>query len=746
MEQSVLIIEDNAVTRKMLRLTLESEHYKIWEAGSAQEGLQLTQAHQPSLIVQDLLLPDMDGYELIKRLRALPAATDIPVLCYSGLIGAGELDTVLAAGFTDLVLKPAMPQELLKTINSHLTSPPAPNSGQFSGRHILVVDDDPALRKLSALRLKTAGARVTTAENGNDALAKARAEAPDAILSDVLMPECDGFALCSALRNEPALAAIPLVLVSLQYVDEEDLRLAQQLGANALVMRSADLNAALDALASSLTEAVPVPLASFAQLQTAHLERVMHRLHHKVNEQARQAQAQTLYGVLTGFLEQLANLTASSGELADNLDEVLARYLDACGFPSGALYLFEADGTLVPHALCGVSAAMTEAWRDYFGQAALLRVAMERDAPTVLSGDDPLAEKLLRAADAQCMLLCPLRIDHRPLGVLALCTKRQQLDAEWLILAQAASRPISQAIALAHTLTILSVSEQRFRGLAEALADGIIITDKHGRIEYANTAATTLFGYPADGMRGLNSARLTPLLKPHAASWSGQVQHRDGHPIPINGSTSAVLDPEHPERPNYAHVIHDLSAQEHLEQLRHLANHDVLTQVCNRRAFEDELKSHLKEAERYGVQGAVLLLDLDHFKQINDQLGHAAGDAALVAFAGLLRRGIRETDVPARLGGDEFAIIAPHIQPEQVLQMADKLLRQLAAEPAQYDGAAIPLSASISIALYTAHGTAPETLLAAADRAMYQAKRDGRNCCKLYHQSAGSNRRMRNIN
>lgn len=206
--------------------------------------------------------------------------------------------------------------------------------------------------------------------------------------------------------------------------------------------------------------------------------------------------------------------------------------------------------------------------------------------------------------------------------------------------------------------------------------------------------------------------------------------HRDGRRLPVNGSTAVVLNPDHPDRLTYTHVLHDLSAQEHMEQLRQLADHDPLTHVYNRRVFETELATRLSEAGRYAVCGAVLLLDLDHFKQINDALGHAAGDAALVAFAQVLRGASRPTDVIARVGGDEFAILAPYAQCEHAEGFARKLLQQLAAHPAQCNGKA--LSASIGIACYDKLTTVAAELLARADRALYQAKQAGRGCYRLY--------------
>ena len=731
MQHSVLVIEDNAVTRKMMRLAMEGEGYNVCEAVDGQAALANVKTYSPSLIVQDLNLPDMDGMDLVARLRATPIAARIPILCYSGLIGEEDRQRVIAAGFTDLVLKPATPSELLNIIRAYLEDTQgAP--GPLIGRHILVVDDTPMLLKLTALRVQAAGARVTTAENGNDALMKARADLPDAILSDVLMPECDGFALCQALRYDPHLAAIPIVLLSSQYVDQEDLALAQKLGASALIARSGDLDSALAALTDSLNETAPPPSADAKDLQETHLGRVMYRLHSQINQQARSIQTQTLYAILSGFLDQIADVQTQGDELAAKLDEVLVRYLDACGYPTGGIYLFETDDELALHALSGVANAKADGWLDFFHHAGQLCQALEYKIPTALTRNDPQASALLAAAEAESMLLCPLLVDNQPLGILVLCSKRRQLDPEWLALAQAAARPIAQTIAFARTLTALSASEQRFRGISESLADGVLIMDEESQIIYVNAAIQKMFGHTPESLYGQKVTQLSPLLTTHAGLWSGHATHADGHQIPINGSTAVMLDPEQPHRLSYTHVIHDLSSQAHLEQLRHLANHDALTQVCNRRVFEEQLKNYLSQAKNEDAHGAVLFLDLDFFKQINDRLGHAAGDLVLKESANVMRGVVRQTDVVARLGGDEFAILAPNSQPEQAQVFAGKLLQQLLTHPVVFNDEPIHISVSIGIACYDRETPDPASLLANADQALYQAKQAGRGCYRLH--------------
>jgi diguanylate cyclase (GGDEF)-like protein/PAS domain S-box-containing protein len=157
-------------------------------------------------------------------------------------------------------------------------------------------------------------------------------------------------------------------------------------------------------------------------------------------------------------------------------------------------------------------------------------------------------------------------------------------------------------------------------------------------------------------------------------------------------------------------------------ELRHLADHDPLTGLLNRRAFERALEQHLARVGRYGMQGALLMIDLDGFKAVNDRHGHGVGDAVLAGAAERLRARLRTSDLLARLGGDEFAALLPaadRAQAEHVARVATEVVREL--EPAEGP----PVTASVGAVVIVEAELTPEAALQAADRAMYRAKRDG---------------------
>ncbi len=171
-------------------------------------------------------------------------------------------------------------------------------------------------------------------------------------------------------------------------------------------------------------------------------------------------------------------------------------------------------------------------------------------------------------------------------------------------------------------------------------------------------------------------------------------------------------------------VTRDVTSRHELEQqLRHLADHDALTGLANRRRFTEELERHSAHAQRYGADGAVLLVDLDNFKQINDTLGHAVGDQVIARAADVLRDTLRVTDIVARLGGDEFAILLPHGDAEKAAETAARIVGAMRVAAEQWG-----VTVSVGVAAFgEAEAAVPDAVVAAADHAMYEVKRRGRD-------------------
>lgn len=174
------------------------------------------------------------------------------------------------------------------------------------------------------------------------------------------------------------------------------------------------------------------------------------------------------------------------------------------------------------------------------------------------------------------------------------------------------------------------------------------------------------------------------------------------------------------------------SIKKHMSRLDHRANHDELTELPNRRLFLDRLDQAIKHAHRYEQNVAVLFIDLDHFKDINDSLGHLVGDSLLIHVARLMQNQLRDVDTIARFGGDEFCLIVDSLDDSQrVIEIAEKLVEML-QHPICIDKHELYVTSSIGISIYPADGDSPEMLLRNADSAMYKAKTEGRNSFQFY--------------
>ena len=206
----------------------------------------------------------------------------------------------------------------------------------------------------------------------------------------------------------------------------------------------------------------------------------------------------------------------------------------------------------------------------------------------------------------------------------------------------------------------------------------------------------------------------------------------DALPIASEPSIEAVLaklDAEDREV-----VLGALKQAERTEaELRYLADHDSLTGLLDRRRFRSELDSYVSFSARYGGKGAVMIIDIDGLKAVNDSLGHHAGDNLIRQIARILRERVRTTDIVARLSGDELAVLMPQTDTEGALQLGEDLRAQV-AESARPAPEADPVTISVGIAIFGGgeHVGGPEGVLVAADQAMYRAKEEGRNQISLY--------------
>jgi diguanylate cyclase (GGDEF)-like protein/PAS domain S-box-containing protein len=286
-------------------------------------------------------------------------------------------------------------------------------------------------------------------------------------------------------------------------------------------------------------------------------------------------------------------------------------------------------------------------------------------------------------------------------------------------------------------------AEERFRLAFEQAAVGMALVAPDGRFLRVNGALCELVGYDAEALGAMTFQEIThpedldldleyvrQMLAGERRTYAMEKRyfHLDGHTVWVLLSVSLVRD-ETDEPLYFISQIQDITERKQLEErLVFLAGHDEMTGLPNRRRFREELERVVGYATRYGHTGALLLLDLDNFKQINDSLGHRSGDRLVTEVAGRLRDRIRASDLLARIGGDEFAIFLPQATPAQAERVAGELVTTIGSECYLIDEAAVETSASLGLALFEpGWETDPESLLMHADLAMYRAKRDGGN-------------------
>jgi diguanylate cyclase (GGDEF)-like protein len=287
--------------------------------------------------------------------------------------------------------------------------------------------------------------------------------------------------------------------------------------------------------------------------------------------------------------------------------------------------------------------------------------------------------------------------------------------------------------------------------LAQAITrvgNPIFITDRNGMIIWVNDAFCQLSGYAEDEMLGstpsmLQSGAQSPSFYANlwrtildGRIWRGEVidQRKDGSLYLADEVITPLRDPEGAVS-HFVAVQHDVTEREkEVQHERYLAYHDQLTGLPNRTMLRDIGQQTLAHAMRSQQVVALMFLDLDGFKPVNDRLGHAVGDLLLAAVAERMRASIRQSDTIARVGGDEFAVLVGGLDEREAAQaLAHKLLAAL-ARPFVLRGETFSISASIGIATFPADGANCETLLANADTAMYQAKLAGGNRCCFYEE------------
>jgi diguanylate cyclase (GGDEF)-like protein/PAS domain S-box-containing protein len=302
---------------------------------------------------------------------------------------------------------------------------------------------------------------------------------------------------------------------------------------------------------------------------------------------------------------------------------------------------------------------------------------------------------------------------------------------------------------LAESIVRGKQTEDALRTLSVAVEQSpvsVVITDNRCIISYVNPRFTLDTGYSSEEAIGRNPAILKSNLTEERVysdlwdtlgkgmSWSGEfvnrrkdgeLFHEEAHIAPVFDDIGVVT--------HYVAVKLDITERKRAEErITHLAQHDALTDLPNRPLFSDRLEQAVALAQRDGTSMALMFLDLDGFKPVNDTFGHTVGDLLLQEAAHRMRECVRASDTVGRTGGDEFVVLLHRIEDEtDALTVAEKI-RQALCRPFELAGQRLEISCSIGIAIYPEHGTDEKELSQAADSAMYCAKQEGRNRVRLF--------------
>ena len=295
-------------------------------------------------------------------------------------------------------------------------------------------------------------------------------------------------------------------------------------------------------------------------------------------------------------------------------------------------------------------------------------------------------------------------------------------------------------------------SEARLSSIIETAMDAVVQMDENGIITGWNRHATNIFGWTQEQAIGrVLHQTIIPsryreahvrgmerfLTSGKATALNSRIEivgmHRDGHEIPVELSITAIRTSGQYE---FNGFIRDITQQKESEDLIwKQSNYDMLTDLPNRHMFYDRMELEIRKANRTGLKMALLFIDLDHVKEVNDTLGHNMGDMLLVEVARRLRECAREMDIVARLGGDEFILLLPELENSNSVELVAETIRQKLEEPFRLDDKVAYVSASIGISLYPDDATEIEYLLKDADLAMYISKKMGRNRISYFTSS-----------
>ncbi|MGK5026378.1 EAL domain-containing protein [Janthinobacterium sp. RB2R34] len=798
MSARILIIEDNATNMELMVYLLRAFGYTPLAAYDGEEGVRMARSEVPDLIICDVHLPKLDGYGVVAELKKDPVLRKIPALAVTALAMVGDRERLLEAGFNGYIGKPIEPDLFVAELESFLPGAPStPAKNDIST--ILIVDDHVLNREFLTALLGYSGHRLLEAANGAEGLEIMRTERPDLIISDILMPNMDGYEFVTRVHENPALADVPIIFYTATYREQEAILLAQACGVRWVLPKPSDPEVIVRTVNEALGLVVPAPLdSSKARLADA-------------------AEPSKLAGIeqhVSGYLDELESSSKQISQLASDgaapvpedlaiMSERLSRSLSSLQAVSLRLTsLIELGMDLGaerdPRAL--IAAGCKVAQNICVARYACIGVLEEGADKLSYFSSCGAEENIGDIATAPRMgvlsrlleLPPPYRVNglegdpaalglpdtHPPVhSFLGVAIASRERVHGWLYLVdklgahefsevdERVAATVAAQIAVAYDnlllydeikrhheqLTLdmaarirLDEDLRRFRLAMDATADAIFLIDRAvACFVDVNQTACRMLGFEREDFLQVGPGRaydgpsqLGELYDKLLAGDQGapmaelQLHRKDGSPLSVEVQRRTLRSGQ---SWILVAVARDITERKETEQrLLKLAHFDTLTGLPNRSQFYDSLTHALIQAQEHEWYVAVLFLDIDRFKNVNDTLGHTIGDELLRQFSSRLVDCLRVRDTIGRFGGDEFAAIL--ILPDGAqhsVAVVDKI-REAMRKPFDLHGHEVTVTVSIGIAVFPDDATDADTLIQYADTAMYRAKEAGRDAFRFF--------------
>lgn len=587
-------------------------------------------------------------------------------------------------------------------------------------QRVLIVDDDARLRDLLCTVLTPLDCEIIQAGSGEEALTVLLERQVAVIVLDINMPGMDGFETAQLIRDVDELASTPIIFLTGQ-AEAGDLHRGYDLGAVDFLVKPVGRQV-FYAKVKALLELDQ----SFARLRSEAA-----KLHEEQMQAARAAEIRQRDELaITRRREKLTNIFAEASIDLPSLERTIVTELSQ---------MFDAECVLrLPTPDHGWHESLSHT--ESRGALELLQALMT----------DTDADAIARAADYDAVMVEELTARSQRFGVV--CIGRA--DGPPFSETEAALfRGASAAAALAISNATLYRVQAEYAAVMQATGDAILAVDVSGVIRSCNKAAVSLFstGPDTDALLGRSIVELAvdaergrmqeqlddALTTRQEVSLEMTLAAHDGRHVevmitlsPIGDSVDLLV----------AVVVHDLTEIKHAQtEIRHLASHDPLTDLANRRQLTERLAALTRNRTTAATLVALVYVDVNHFKAVNDTYGHDTGDELLLAVATRLRSAVSEDTLVCRIGGDEFVIVLEDVLSSAAAVAAgDRILELVQGQPVHCGSAILQPSISMGISCLGATAHTPEELLTQADMAMFEAKKSRSQVCVLYTDAIGS--------